>query len=141
MRTGAAAMRCAVLATWLLAPACDRAESSQTYSVVGGEVESWDRASGDLAIRVSRTLGNRPEAEILHCQVTHDSEVYVNDRFCRTDAIPQRGAVEVVGYYDPNPRIERFVVSYAYFDTQPPPPPAPKFSAASDSQPAGPTGS
>lgn len=114
----------------LLPLGCDRSRPPHEYSVIVGSVESLSTANGDLTVRFARGTGEQADGEIVHCQVTRDSEVYIDDRFSALDEIRVGDAIEVVGYRDANPRIDPFVVTFAYVDRTLPAPPEPPFPLA-----------
>ncbi|MEP0846535.1 MAG: hypothetical protein HRF50_06885 [Phycisphaerae bacterium] len=125
----------------LLPLGCDRARPPHEYSVIVGTVESLTTANGDLTVRFTRETGTQADAPIVHCQVTRDSEVYIDDRFSALDEIRVGDAIEVVGYRDANPRIDPFVVTFAYVDRTlpaPPEPPIPLTPARPAALPGGP---
>lgn len=132
-------MLCTLLAALAAAVAgCDGAPAAREYSVLVGWIESYNVETGDLTLRVTQVTGDRPSADVVQCQVTRDTEIYVNDMFRTMDHIRVGDRAELVGYHDPNPRIERFVVSYAHLDQRPPPPAPPDLQAwpAADGEPA-----
>ena len=66
------------------------------------------------AANASRRRRATKSARAIFCDVTKDSEIYINDALSRLEAIEPGDAIEMVGYPDPNPRLGRFVVSYAH---------------------------
>ena len=112
---------------------CGEPAPAQRYKVSAGKVLSCRPDTGELEIQ----LDVRPSARgprRLFCVVTSDSEIYINDQTESIDAIQLGDAVELVGYRDPTPGMERFVVTFAYFEHPMPPAIEPVFTAAA--QPA-----
>jgi hypothetical protein len=121
----AAAEHCFAQRCWLCSTETNR------YNVLAGKVVACHPDTGELTVRVSRRTVEGPAEHTLYCVVTRDSEIYVNDKFSAIDEIQLGDAVELVGYRDPNPQLERFVVSFAYFDHPLPAPPRPELTPAS----------
>ncbi len=93
----------------LLLPACDRARAPRTHRLVEGVVESVRPDAGQLIVR--RTPIGRDKGDPrLACLLTSDSEIYINDRFCRAEEIVAGDTVEVIGTPDTNPRSDWFLV-------------------------------
>jgi len=65
----------------------------------------------------------------VHCLLSSDAEVYINDKFSAIGAIAVGDTAELIGYRDPN-RVERFLVSLVHITRDEPLPPAPDLSAA-----------
>jgi hypothetical protein len=125
-------MRAALLAAVGCAAGCeDQLTTPNRYSVLAGKVLSCHANTGELTVRVSRRSAQGPTEETIYCVVTRDSEIYINDKFSSIEEIQLGDAVELVGYDDPNPRLQRFVVSFAYFDHPLPAPPPPELVPAS----------
>jgi len=101
--------------------------------MLAGRVRESRPETGELTVEVRGPAPGRPAVEI--CNLTKDSEIYINDRFSSIDQIQVGDAVELLGYRDPNPRLERFVVSFAYVDHPQPPPPAPELAAPAAAAP------
>lgn len=117
LTTRAPSLLLGVLSVTCLAIAgCDHPAPAPRYLVQSGTVTTCSFDTGELTIATRQRTAGPPRAETVDCVVTKDSEVYVNGRFARFDAINVGDAVTLVGYQDPNPRSGRFVVSYAYFE-------------------------
>lgn len=103
---------------------CERAPVAPAYQAVTGVVETRLLETGELMLRA---IGREQRGdELLHCQLTKDTEVYVNDRFTTIQHIEQGDSIELIGYRDPAPQADRFVVTYAYVRHPQEPPPLPK---------------
>jgi len=125
-------MQVVLLGASLFAVGCeDELATPNPYTVLAGKVLSCHADTGELTVRISRRSVAGPTEKAIYCVVTRDSEIYVNDKFSSIEEIQLGDAVELVGYDDPNPRLQRFVVSFAYFDHPLPPPPAPELVPAS----------
>ena len=106
--------RMAVMALAIGATAgCERSVGAPTYQAVGGVVEACQLETGEMTVRLTGREARSSE-EKLHCVITKDSEIYVNDRFTKLQDIEVGDRVELIGYRDPSPQQERFVVTYAY---------------------------
>lgn len=114
----------------LCAAGCEPRPQPNRYSVLAGKVVACHTDTGELSIRASRRTAEGPAEQTVYCLVTCDSEIYVNDKFSSIEEIQLGDAVELVGRRDPNPQLERFVVSFAYFDHPLPPPPRPELTPA-----------
>jgi hypothetical protein len=114
----------------LCAAGCEPRPEPHHYTVLAGKVVACHTDTGELSIRASRRTVNGPAEQIVYCLVTRDSEIYVNDKFSSIEEIQLGDAVELVGRRDPAPQLERFVVSFAYFDHPLPPPPRPELTPA-----------
>ncbi len=113
---------CAWLATIaLFAAGCGQSPTEHQYSVLSGKVLSCDAEIGELNVLVSGAARGRPRLDRVHCVINQDSEVYVNDRFASLREVRVDDAVELIGYREPDRRLESFVVRFAYF-RQPLPP-------------------
>ncbi len=55
----------------------------------------------------------------------------MDDKLSSIEEIQLGDAVELVGWWDRSSQLERFVVSFAYFDHPMPAPPRPEFAPAS----------
>ena len=106
------------------AAGCDEPRPRARYTVLSGKVVACHTDTGELSVRVSRRRAEGPSEETIYCLITRDAEIYVNDKVSSIDEIQLGDAVELVGRRDPDPRVERFVVSFAYFD-HPVPSPSP----------------
>jgi hypothetical protein len=100
----------------LLIPAvggCDRQTTPSRYSVVLGDVTACQNDIGEITVAVVRRGGQEATGETLHCTVTGDSEIYVDDRLGTLNDVQPGVRVELIGYRDPNPAIDRFTVTFA----------------------------
>jgi hypothetical protein len=103
---------------------CGRQSSSPRYETLVGQVLSIQAETGELTARVM-TPSMAESAPTLHCVVTRDTEIYVNDRAASIRDVSVGDRIELVGYRAPDPRVASFVVSFAFVDhplTWPPPP-------------------
>jgi hypothetical protein len=94
---------------------CGRPADTDRYVAPGGRVISVLPNTGEMVVRPFAG-SNAPAGSDapLSCVITKDSELYVNDRFSVIEEISPGDWVELVGYWDRSPPLERFVVSYAY---------------------------
>lgn len=92
---------------------CERSPGAPSYQAVGGVVEACQLETGELTVRTAAREA-RNNDERLHCVITKDTEIYVNDRFTMIQDIEVGDRVELIGYRDPSPQQERYVVTYAY---------------------------
>lgn len=115
----------------LLITACEQEPGVPDYQALAGKVLATYPDTGELAIRTMDNAADRTVA----CVVTGDSEIYVNDKLAALSDIQIGDPVEFIGYFDPNPRLEKFVVTFAYFEHTQPPPPRPDLTPVS-TQPA-----
>ena len=112
-----------IIGASLALPGCDPPPVTHSYRVLSGAVIACHTETGELTVRLSDFSRRRRQNEDrVHCVITRDSEVYVNDRFATLSDIALGDQIEVIGYRDPQRRIERFVVSYAYVKHPLPPP-------------------
>jgi hypothetical protein len=110
---------------------CEDRPAPHRYGVLAGNVVTCRTDTGELAVRGSRRGAGAPDEQTFHCLITSDSEIYMNDKLSSIEDIQLGDAVELVGWWDQTPQLERFVVSFAYFDHPLPPPPRPEFPPAS----------
>ncbi len=116
-----------LLALLLAAGACREDEPPRHFSVFSGTVQSVQVDAGGLTVRLTNAPGSTDApANDLSCVVTRDSEIYVNDRCAGLAEIAPGDEVELIGHSDLNPRLERFMVSFAYVDHPLPPAPIPE---------------
>jgi hypothetical protein len=123
LRRTAAIALCLLLASLLAG--CKEQDRAERHEVVSGIVESLHADTGQLTIRTS---GLRPESDTeqsVTCLLASDAEIYVNDRFSGLAGLTVGDTVELVGYREPIPRSERFVVALARVRRAAPPAPAP----------------
>ncbi len=104
---------------------CNRQAPSNRHEVLTGTVESLQADIGQLTVRLP---GLRPEPDDdqkVICLLGSDTEIYINDRVREIGAIETGDPIELIGYRDPSPRAERFVVRLAYITRNEPLPPEP----------------
>lgn len=112
----------------VLSAGCKRPAAAHRYESLDGAVDERNSETGDLRIRIIPPSGGKQRSIL--CQVTDDSEIYVNDRLASIESIKAGDVIRVVGYRDPNPRLERFVVAFARINRPQTPPAAPEFFRA-----------
>ena len=100
----------------LLVAGCERPAAPKRYVVQQGSVMTSNRETGELGVAVVRRMARSETRETLACVVTKDSEIYINDRFAAFNEINIGDVVELIGYRDPNPGSDKFVVTYAYVE-------------------------
>ncbi len=122
--------RTGLLIALLCAPGCDKPRPPTRYTVLSGKVVACHTDTGELSVRVSQRTAKGPIEQTIYCLITRDAEIYVNDKFSSIGEIQLGDAVELVGHHDPDPQIERFVISFAYFDHPLPAPPIPELIPA-----------
>src|SRR5262245_40683311 len=98
----------------VLIAGCERKNAPPAYEVREGVVVERHSDTGELAVRVVQQKRDKTEERTIFCIVTKDSEVYINDVLSRLDAVNVGDAIEIVGYPEPTPRFERFVISFAH---------------------------
>lgn len=104
---------------------CGRQTPSNRHEILTGTVEAVQAETGQLTVRVPAVRAEPEENQKISCLLANDTEVYINDRFRSFDAIASGDTVELIGYRDPSPRAERFVVRLAYITRKEPLPPEP----------------
>lgn len=102
---------------------CNERRPPGEYLVLTGTVESLRSDTGLLVVRAEAPPQARGTERKVPCLVPSDAEIYVNDRFSSFDAIEIGDTVELIGYQDPNPPGQRFVVVAAHITRNAPPPP------------------
>lgn len=107
---------------------CQPPPAKHVYSALAGEVLSCHPRTGELTVRA--TGATRRGDDTVYCVLTQDSEIYINDRFSTIDSIAIGDTLELVGYRDARPPLERFVVTFAYLTRPEPMAPAPLQSQA-----------
>ncbi len=117
------------------AAGCGRQASSYRHELLAGTVESIDAATGQLVLRLNVSDAADQERKIA-CLLTNDAEVYVNDMFSGRDALRPGDAAELIGFTDPEPPGERFIVALAHVVRGVPPVPEPDLTPPTPSQPA-----
>jgi hypothetical protein len=98
------------LALLVLQPGCGRAPSTQHYKAISGSVMGCKPDTGEVIVRV---MGRDAVYQDVVCQVTRDSELFINDRLAGIEEIRLGDTVDLIGYNDVSASIARFVVSSA----------------------------
>ena len=99
-----------VVAAWAgLSTGCGGSPGTPRYETLTGVVIACKAETGELLVRTGM-LGEAAETQ---CQVTRDSELYINDGLAQIEELRAGDAVELIGYRDDNASIARFVVSRA----------------------------
>ncbi len=91
---------------------CDRLRTPSGYETLTGAVVTVPSELGEIVVRVR--LGDGLGERLLVCALTKDAETYVNDRFASPQELRAGDVIDLVGYRDPNPQLERFVISFAH---------------------------
>jgi hypothetical protein len=113
----------------LCAAGCRKPGGAAHYEIFGGTVETLRADTFDLTIRPGDRWADRVRSPAVSCLLTKNTEIYINDRFSRFDAIAIGDGVELIGYFEEAAAGEqRFVVSFAYITRNEPLPPAPDLS-------------
>jgi hypothetical protein len=100
---------------------CSRSATPPEYELVAGEVDGRNAETGELTVRLADP---RPQADgqLLHCQITSDSEIHVNDRISEVRDIRPGQSVQLIGYRDRRTTPVTFIVTTAFvFQPQLPP--------------------
>ena len=92
-----------------LTAGCGGSPGTPRYETLTGVVVTCKPEMGELLVRVVLS----GESAEVPCQVTRDSELYINDGLAQIEEIRAGDAVELIGYRDDNASIARFVVSAA----------------------------
>jgi hypothetical protein len=98
----------------LFAGGCGQSPTDHRYAVLSGKVLLCDAEIGELNVLVTGPADRNSRPDQVHCVVNQDSEVYVNDRFASLREMRVDDAVELIGYREPDRRLESFVVRFAY---------------------------
>lgn len=130
-----AAVLSAALLAWPVG--CGRQSPSIRHEVLSGTVESAEGATGQLSLRTTVPHPTAVHDQKVACLLTNDAEVYINGVFSGREAIRTGDSIELIGYRDPEPPAERFIVSLAHIERPLPPPPEPDLSSP-ESTPAAP---
>ena len=104
---------------------CGEQGRPERHEALIGTIESLHADTGQLTVRAR---GFRPEPDSeqsISCLLTSDAEIYVNDKFSDLAGLAVGDSVELVGYREPIPRSERFLVALARVRCAAPPAPAP----------------
>jgi len=125
-----ALVQTATLLVIVCASGCDKPPPRAHYNVLSGKVTACHTDTGELTVRAARRTPEGPIEETVYCLLTRDAEIYVNDKVSSIEEIQLGDAVELVGRRDPDPRVERFIVSFAYLDHPLPPPSPPDLTPA-----------
>jgi len=121
-------MLCVLPAACLLV-GCEKQLPENRFDVIAGTVQSLHADMGQLTVRSSVLRPDATDHPYVHCLLSSDAEVYINDKFSAIGAIAVGDTAELIGYRDPN-RVERFLVSLVHITRDEPLPPAPDLSAA-----------
>lgn len=81
--------------------------------MLAGRVVLCKPDTGEIVVSVTVGVTGENRARELPCQVTRDSELYINDRLVTIEELQTGDAVELIGYHDANASIARFVISTA----------------------------
>ena len=113
------------LATALAIAGCEDERTPARFSVFSGKVLSYHAETGEMTVRGARRRDRDGQEHTIHCLITRDSEIYINDMLCSIDDIQLGDAVEMIGREDASADPMSFLVSYAYIEhpTTPAPPP------------------
>lgn len=118
------------LAMCALLGGCGEQRPPSEYEIIAGTVEGARPDTGLLTVRTN----DEPQRR-LSSVFTKDSELYLDDRFSPVSAIQIGDEIELIGYYDPNPRSDGFVVSIARIRRNVPIPPPPEIAIPAVNQP------
>lgn len=110
-----------------LAAGCKEQSSQYRHQALCGTVESVRAKTDQLTVRIIEDRPRRGADQKIACLLTN-AEVYINDAFSSFDAIEIGDTVELIGYRDPSPRAEQFIVSLACITRNEPRPPEPDLS-------------
>ncbi len=116
---------------------CRGASGPEQHEALLGAVESMQPDTAQITLRIAESRGPWSEPTRVTCLLTNDAEVYVNDRYAGLEEVRIGDTVELIGYRDPNPRTERFIVCLARIARNEPAPPVPDLTPPA-SQPASP---
>lgn len=108
---------------------CGRQASSQRYETLAGQVLSIQPETGELEARVMNP-STAESGQTIHCVVTRDTEIYVNDRASSIRDVAVGDRVELIGYRASDPRVASFIVSFAFVDHPLTWPPVPELGPA-----------
>lgn len=114
------------LSAVMLLGGCQRPAPTHAYRVLTGTVILCNAETGELTVLVTPGTRRRLHKDRVHCVLTEDSEVYVNDRFSSLHEVRVGDKVEIIGYREPDRRLESFVVGTASFQQPLPPPVVPE---------------
>lgn len=110
---------------------CDDERSPERFSVFSGKVLAYHADTGEITVRGVRRRDREGDDQTIHCLITRDSEIYINDMLCSIDDIQLGDAIELIGREDPAAEPKSFLVSYAYVEHPTPPAPPPDLTPAS----------
>ncbi len=118
---------------------CERRPPPSRFDVLTGTVAGLRADTGELTVRTGLERPDGIDDQNVTCLITSDAEVYINDKFSSIAEIDIGDDVQLIGYVDPDPRTERFLVSLARISRSaalPPPPdlPIPTSQPATPSQ-------
>lgn len=104
---------------------CDKPAPPRHIVALTGTLQSCKFETGEVVVSAVRGSVSDREPEPITCVFPRDAEIYVDDRLVTLAELHTGDAGELLGYFDPNPRLAQFVVTYASFDRQPPAAPWP----------------
>lgn len=93
---------------------CGEAASAPKFETISGKVAKCVPETGELIVELPPGVRVENESRLLHCVLTRDSEVYVNDRAATPRDLAEGDALDLVVYRDPNPTLTTFVATYAF---------------------------
>lgn len=105
----------------LLFAGCERKSAAPPYQFLEGTVAERHSDTGELQIALAPPRRGAAEPLLAFCLVTKDSELYIDDVLGQLDDVQPGDRIDLVVYRDPNPRMERFIVSYGYIRPLRPP--------------------
>ncbi len=113
---------CAVVG--IAAAGCERGRRGQKYESLSGVVTERHPATGEISITYQPPGGDEPA--VAACVMTRDSEIYINDRLSAIEDVRIGDTIAIVGYHEPGPQLEQFIISYGRIRraTRPAQPPA-----------------
>jgi hypothetical protein len=106
---------------------CGKQLPENRFDAITGTVQALHADTGQLTVRASALRSDSLTGPYVHCLLSGDAEVYINDKFSAIGAIAVGDTVELIGYCDPN-RAERFLVALVHITRDEPLPPAPALS-------------
>jgi hypothetical protein len=106
---------CIIIASAIGLVGCEGKDTTPRYEQIVGAVSRLNVDMGEVEVRIPPAQSNA-SARRVPCAVTKDSEVYVNDTLCSLAEVRVGDKVRIIGYEDPNPALESFVVSTLIVD-------------------------
>lgn len=105
----------AVLLLALLACACERPGSTPRYEIIGGRLAEMDPRTGELTLEMSAA---DESAGTLHCTVTADTEITVNDLATPVGGLRAGDVLEVIGYRQRAGGLDGFVATSIFVERE-----------------------